>query len=110
MKIKPLPGQALIEVLPADKRSAGGIEFPEHTLSPEEHQEAAHHPTMPPPITGIVREIGPWPKLKNGMAVMPEFGKGAKVIIGHNAGLQLERGVGQRLRMVHQREVLAVLT
>lgn len=109
MKIKPLPGQALIEILPADKRSAGGIEIPGHTMSPEERQ-SDHRPQMPPPLTGIVREIGDWPKLKNGMAVMPEFGIGSKVVVGFNAGLQLERGIGQRLRMVRQREVLAVLT
>ena len=109
MKIKPLPGQALIEVLPSEKISAGGIAFPEHTLSPEERQ-SDHRPTMPPPLTGIVREIGAWPKLKNGMAVMPEFGIGSKVVVGFNAGLQLERGIGQRLRMVLQQEVLAVLT
>jgi co-chaperonin GroES (HSP10) len=109
MRIKPLTGQVLIEILPADKRTAGGIDLPEHTMSPEENQEAAHRPTMPPGLTGVVKAIGPWPKLANGFALMPEFGVGARVVIGRGAGLDLQRGIGERLKMVHQSQVLAVL-
>lgn len=110
MRIKPLTGQVLVEILPADKRSAGGIDVPEHTPSPEENQQAAHRPTMPPGLTGVVKAIGPWPKLANGMALMPEFGVGARVVIGPHAGLDMTRGVGERLKMVRNDQVLAVLT
>ena len=110
MRIKPLTGQVLVEILPADRSTAGGIELPERTLSPEEHQQNARHPTPPPPWTGIVREIGPWPKLRNGLLAMPEYGKGARVVIGHNAGIQMQRNIGERFRMVRQEDVLAVLT
>jgi co-chaperonin GroES (HSP10) len=108
MRIKPLTGQVLVEVLPDDKRSAGGIDLPEHTKSPEEHQEAAHRPTMPPGIKATVLAIGPWPKTRTGLARMPEFGLGSCVLIGPNAGLDLH-GLGQRLKMVRNEQVLAVL-
>ena len=100
----------LIEILPDDKRTAGGIDLPEHTMSPEENQEAAHRPTMPPGLTGVVKAIGPWPKLANGMMLMPEFGVGARVVIGRGAGLDLQRGIGESLKMVRNDQVLAVLT
>jgi chaperonin GroES len=109
MTIKPLTGQVLVEIIPSEKRSAGGIDLPDHTMSPEENQEAAHRPTMPPGITGFVVAIGPWPKLSNGMALMPEFGVGARVVLSRGAGLDLQRGIGERLKMVHQSQVLAVL-
>ena len=110
MKIRPLTGQVLVEILPSEKVSAGGIEIPEHTLSAEEHQQAAKNPRPPPPWTGIVREIGAWPKLRNGLLAMPEYGKGARVLVGHNAGIQMQRNIGERFRMVHQDEVLAILS
>jgi co-chaperonin GroES (HSP10) len=110
MNIRPLTGQVLIEILPKETSSAGGIVFPEHTTSPEEHQQAARNPVKPPPLHGIVRAIGNWPKLRNGMANMPEFGIGARVIVGPHAGLSMHRGIGERFRMVLIEEVLAVLT
>jgi co-chaperonin GroES (HSP10) len=110
MKLRPLTGQVLVEILPADKRSAGGIELPEHTIGPEEHQEAARNPSMPPGVTGIVKAIGPWPKLANGMVEMPEFGVGAQVVIAPRAGLDLQWRIGERLKIVRNDQVLAVLT
>ena len=110
MTIKPLLGQVLVEILPTDKRSAGGIELPSHTATPEENQEAAHRPTMSPALTGIVKAIGSWPKLSNGMALLPEYGVGSRVVIGPHSGLEMHRGIGERLRMVHQSQVLAVLS
>lgn len=109
MTIKPLTGQVLVEILPVDKRSAGGIDLPEHTMSPEENQSDARRPTMPPGLTGVVKAIGPWPKTRTGLARMPEFGIGARVVIRPHGGLDLQRGIGERLKMVHQSQVLAVL-
>lgn len=109
MKVVPLTGQVLVEILPSDKRSAGGIDLIEHTPSPEDNQQSARRPTMPPGLTGIVKAIGPWPKLANGMALMPEFGVGSKVILKPHAGLEMHRNVGERLKMVRNDQVLAVL-
>lgn len=83
--------------------------LPQHTPSAEENQEAARRPTMPSGLTGVVKAIGPWPKLPNGMMAMPEFGVGARVVIGRNAGFEMHRGTGERLKMVHNDQVLAVL-
>lgn len=110
MNIKPLTGQVLVEILPSDRRSPGGIEFPEVTLHADEVQRRSRVPEKPPPLQGVVTAIGSWPKLKNGMMAMPEFGVGAKVIMRHNAGLQMHRGIGERFRMCLVEEVLAVVT
>lgn len=103
-------GQVLVEILPKEKMSEGGIAFPDHTTSPEEHQQAARKPVKPPPLYGIVRAIGNWPKLRNGMMAMPEFGLGARVVVGSHAGITMHRGIGERFRMCLVEEVLAVLT
>ena len=109
-RIVPLTGQVLVEILPRDTRSAGGIEFPEYTLSAEDVQQRNHVPEKPPPLHGVVTAIGQWPKLPNGKLAMPEFGLGAKVIVRHNAGLQMHRGIGERFRMCLVEEVLAVVS
>lgn len=108
--VKPLTGQVLVELLPTETQSAGGIELPNRTLSPEEVQETHKNPHQPPGLTGIVRECGPWPKLPNGMALMPEFGIGAKVVIPARAGTDMAWDTTRRLKMIRQDQVLAVLT
>lgn len=110
MNIRPLSGQVLIEILPPNKISAGGIQFPDHTRSPEEVQASHRKPEPPPPLQGVVKEIGYWPKLRNGLSLMPEFGIGAHVILRHNSGVQMHRGIGDRFRMCLVEEVLAVVT
>lgn len=108
-RIKPLTGQALVEILPEEKL-VGSLVLPDHTASPEEQQQRDHRPSPPAPVTGIVRAIGQWPKLKNGMARMPDFGIGAKVLLPKYCGQEMQRGIGKRLKMVMQSDVLAVLT
>jgi co-chaperonin GroES (HSP10) len=110
MKIKPLTGQVLVEVLPAETDSAGGIALPNRSKSAEEVEQSHIDPQKPGPITGIVRAIGPWPVLKNGMAMPPEFGVGAKVLLSPWRGTALQRHLGERLRLVPNQDVLAVLT
>lgn len=109
MSIRPLTGQVLIEILPRENITEGGIALADRSLSPEEVEQTHRNPTPPEPWKGIVRSIGPWPKLKNGMAVLPEYGIGARVIIGRHAGIEMERRLGERLRMVNQKDVLAVI-
>lgn len=108
MRVKPLTGQILIELDERERTSPGGVAIPEHTLSPEEHQERSHHPAPPPGITGRVVEIGDWPKLKNGMAVMPPFGIGARVVIRPTSGVEFHWETSCRLKMVQTEDILAV--
>lgn len=107
-KIKPLTGQALVELLPHDRLTTGGIEIPERCLSPEEVQDRHLNPDKPKPWFGVVREIGAWPRLRCGKLAMPEFGLGSKVIIRHNSGTEIHYHERVKLRVVQQSDVLAV--
>lgn len=107
--IRPLTGQILLRILPRETISPGGIEFPQRHLSPEEVQERNHNPEPPPPDIGIVEAIGPWPRLKNGLAVPPPFPAGAKVLVREGSGQKLNRDVGERLKLVRNEDVLAVI-
>lgn len=110
MRVKPLTGQVLIELDDRERLTPSGIAIPDHTLSPEEHQERARKPSPPPGITGRVVEIGPWPKIGNGMALMPEFGIGARVVIRPTSGIEFRWETSCRLKMVLTQDVLAVIT
>lgn len=107
-RIIPLTGEVLVELLPPE-RVINGVAIPDHTPTPEEVQASHHHVEKPKAIQGIVRAIGKWPMTKNGMAVMPQFGVGAKVVLPHNAGIRMQRNIGEQFRMVRNSEVLAVL-
>lgn len=111
MKLKPLTGQVLIEVVAPATRSPGGVELPdERPLSPEFVEQSHTNPTKPAKNhVGIVREVGPWPKNKSGMLIMPEFSKGAKVVFNPYHGTEL-RYHNVPMRMVALGDVLAVLT
>lgn len=111
MRLRPLTGQVLVEVLPRESVSAGGIAFPDEVpLSPEAVQAGHRHPEPPRPWTCVVREIGPWPKAKNGLAMLPEFQRGQKVVIGRHAGIEMERGVGQNYRMIRYDQILGIIS
>lgn len=110
MSVRPLTGQVLLRVLPSETVSAGGIVIPEHTLSPEEHQERNHHPDPPGPVTAQVVAVGPWKRLRNGLALIPPISPNSKVLIRPGCGQQLSRGVNEQLRLVKVDDVLAVLT
>lgn len=111
MKFRPLTGQVLVQILPSEKSSAGGIVFPDELpLSPETVQKGHRHPTPPQPWIGVVCSVGPWPKLKCGLAQMPEFKVGSKVVIPHHAGVRMEKEIGGNYRMVRLDQVLGVLS
>ena len=111
MKLKPLTGQVLIELdRPEHLSPSKLLAIPDHTITPEEQQQRDHYPAPPPLITGTVVEIGAWPKLRNGMMVMPEFGLGAKVFIRPTCGQSLHWETSCKLKMVRTEDVLAVLT
>lgn len=110
MRVRPLTGNVLIELEAPEKLTPGGIVIPEHTASPEENQIAARAPTKPLAVTGKVVEIGPWPKLRNGLTLMPEFGLGARVAVRPAAGVTMAWETSGRLKMLRTKDVLAVLT
>jgi co-chaperonin GroES (HSP10) len=109
-RVRPLSGQVLVQVLPPETRSAGGIEFPQVSLSAEEVSIRNRAPTPLPPQIGIVEAIGPWPRLKNGLQVLPPFVVGAKVVFRPGSGQDCARGIGERLKLIRIRDLLAVLT
>lgn len=110
MRIRPLTGQVLIEVLPAETVTPGGVSLPvDVSVSAETIQESHLNPEKPAKNhIGIVCEIGSWPKTRNGMLRMPEFGRGARVVFNPFRGQEIQFGA-VRLRMVNQRDVLAVI-
>lgn len=110
MTIKPLTGEVLIEMLPADGSSPGGIVFPQRHRSPEEITEA-HDPSIcrEPAGQGIVRAIGKWPT-RNGKCVLPPFGLGARVVVNAYVGQKLRRDLGENFKLVRTEDVLAIVT
>lgn len=112
MKIKPLPGQVLIEVEPPPELSAGGVALPSDLpVPPDVEQENSRNPEKPSKNNiGRVVAVGAWPKTRKGLLVMPEFGLGARVIFNAWRGVQMERALGDKLRMINQKDVLGVIT
>jgi len=98
MRIKPLTGQVLIFLIPRDRKD-GSIHLPD-----------TDDPERKPVRKGIVKAMGPWKRLKNGMGMLPPFGIGATVLVSEYHGHKLNRNIGEYLRLVRSDDVLAVLT
>jgi len=96
----------LLQIIPQTE-SQGGIVFPKRTVSPEEQQELDHHPTPPAPIRAKVIAIGPWLKTPTGMLKPPHFPPGSTVYVRPGSGKDLNRGIGERLKIVRQEDILA---
>lgn len=111
-KIKPLPGQVLIEVEPPPEVSAGGVALPNDLpVPPDVEQENSRNPEKPSKNNiGRVVAVGAWPKTRKGLLLMPEFGPGQRVLFNPWRGTQMERAMGEKLRMIEFNDVLAVLT
>lgn len=110
-KIKPLTGQALLQLIPDESNLPSNLIVPDRYLSAEEVQERHRTPedTKPKPRIAVVREIGAWPKTKNGLLRLPEFGKGSKVIVSALVGTRMQRNIGEQFVMVSIDDVLAVI-
>lgn len=111
MRIKPLEGQVLIEVEAPPDTSTGGVALPNGLpVPPEVEQENSHNPDKPAKNNiGRVVAVGAWPKTRKGLLKMPEFGPGQRVLFNPWRGTPMERGIGERFRMVRQSDVMAVL-
>lgn len=102
-KIRPLTGQVLIEVLPPDDKTHGGLFLPDIAHERIQGEKAK-------PIKGRVIAIGPWRKVKSGACVLPDFGIGALVICSPYLGVKLGRNLGERHLLMPCEHVLAVVT
>lgn len=100
LKIKPLTGQILVQVLPPDDRTDGGLIIPDIAQgdTPGEKQQ---------PFRARVLAMGPWKKTKQGYGVLPDFGIGATVLCTPYAGTKLSRNIGERYQLVRFEDVLA---
>lgn len=101
-RIRPLPGQCLLQVLPPKEQTESGLYLPDiaHDRSRGEKER---------PCEAIVIAVGPWKKAKNGFAILPDFPPGAKVLVSFYAGTKLTRSIGERLRLCSVDDVLAVI-
>lgn len=102
MKIRPLTNQVLIQVLPPEDKTHGGLFLPDVAQS-SPHGEKAR------PFKGLVLAIGPWRKTKNGFSILPDFRIGETVICTPYAGQPLSRNVGERYQLVQVDDVLATV-
>lgn len=113
--VRPCRGKVLIEMIPPDEVSPGGVFLPEQVYSVAS-DTGRSKPLTPRGATVRARviSIGPWPLVKKGpkkgFQLMPEFKEGDLVIVSAHGGTYMSYGTNQRLRMVRQSGVLAVLT
>ena len=98
-RIRPLRGQCLVEILPENLLSPGGISIPETAKNKDGIGKL-------PPLKGRVLRLGPWPCKKNGLAPLPDFAPGDTVLLGQYSGVKLNR-MGRRFRMVRVEDVIA---
>lgn len=95
--IRPFQGKVLVEMLPADAFSHGGLSIPDKAK--EKPQE------------GIVRRIGAWKQARKSKVLIPyDFKIGDKVLIDRRVwGAILDRHIGERFKVVRSEQILAVL-
>ena len=101
--IRPLTGQALIQLLPPDEKTDGGLFVPEIVHDNPNGEKAK-------PRRGIVIAVGHWRQTKEGFAILPDFKPGETVLLSEYAGTKLTRAIGENLRLCRVDDVLAVLT
>jgi co-chaperonin GroES (HSP10) len=102
MRIRPLCGQILVELLPNDERSSGGIFIPSNAPDHERGEKSK-------PFRALVCEVGPWKKTRQGFALIPEIQVGQTVLATPYCGAKLSHSVSNRLLLIRQDDVLAVI-
>lgn len=95
--IRPFQGQVLVEMLPSDAFTDGGLSIPGKA------QEK--------PQQGIVRRIGTWTQARKTKALIPyDFKPGDKVLVDRRTwGPVIDRHIGERFRLVKAEQILAVV-
>ena len=103
--LKPLRGQVLINLLPPDQKTSGGLFLPDIAQSAEAGSKAF-------PRKGRVEAVGVWKSIeRDGQTfhILPDFKPGDVVILSDYAGTKLTRGIGETLRLCRVDDVLAIL-
>jgi chaperonin GroES len=100
--IRPLTAQVLVEVLPPETKTDGGLFIPDVAQKSPRGEKTK-------PFKALVVAIGPWRKTKQGFAVLPDFGIGHTVLCTPYAGQAVSRNIGERYQLVKSDDVLAVV-
>lgn len=107
MRIRPLQGQVLIFLLPRDEK-IGEIYIPETANDGKvTHEDIS---IRRPSRKAVIKEIGPWKKVKSGHALLPEFKIGDTVVLNDYVGTSLDLDGTKNLRLVNFDDILGVLT
>lgn len=95
--IRPFQGQVLVEMLPPESFTSGGLSIPDKAKDK--------------PQEGIVRRIGTWTQARKSKALIPyDFRIGDKVLIDRRSWSPvLDRHIGERFRLVKADQILAVV-
>lgn len=91
--LKPLGDRIVVETLPAEEKTAGGI------ILPDTAQEK--------PMTGKVIAVGPGKPLDNGKVIPLEVKAGDKVLFTKYAGTEVKID-GKKLKIMEERELLGI--
>lgn len=102
LKVRPLPGQCLLRILPQDTMTASGLHLPD--IAQDRQQGEQQKPSY-----ALVIAVS-FKVSKSGRAFLPEFAPGQKVIVSHYSGTKLARTIGENLRLCDVDQVLAVVT
>lgn len=94
-RIRPLQDEVLVQFLEPDYK-VGSIYLAD---------QAKENPKQ-----AIVRRIGTWKQAKKSRALIPfEFKVGDRVLVDPRSGTGIRRNIGERLRMVESRQILAIV-
>lgn len=99
VRIRPLKGQVLIQVLPRETQTETGIELPDIAFDPDRGEKQK-------PFKGRVVAMGKWKETKQGFGILPDFGVGSVVLCNPYAGTKLARTL-QDLLLVSFEDVIA---
>ena len=107
MRIVPLRGQVLVLLLPRDEK-IGEIFIPETANDGKATHDDVY--VKRSSRRGIVQEIGPWKKTKDGKVILHDFFRGQTVLLNDYVGQKLTHDVNDNLRLVGYDDILGVLT
>ena len=102
MKLRPRQGQVLVELIPYESETAGGLTIPETAKRGDEIGR------MPGQRAKVLR-TGVWPTTKKGHLIPYEFKPGDFVIVDPTAGNSLSAD-NQRWKLYDYRSILGIVS
>lgn len=102
MKVRPLTGQVLIEVLPPDAKTDGGLFIPDVAQTSPRGEKGR-------PFKARVLSVGPWRKTRKGLSVLPDVHAGNEVLVSFYGGQKLSYGTNEKLMLVKADDLLAIV-